>query len=153
MQEDHDFQRERPGSFRRCKLLPHRVRLRSSSSRTSPEETESSSWHVTLVDEYNTSQFCCQCHHALVAPRVTHSLSKIEGSKSMLRKLERKHFKRLSDERYSEKPHGLRCCSFCPNESGSPKFHHRDLNSAQNIMDIYLSLAQTGTRPEVFSRC
>ncbi len=151
MQEDHDFQRERPGSFRRCKLLPHRVRLRSSSSRTSPEETESSSWHVTLVDEYNTSQFCCQCHHALVAPRVTHT--KIEGSKSMLRKLERKHFKRLSDERYSEKPHGLRCCSFCPNESGSPKFHHRDLNSAQNIMDIYLSLAQTGTRPEVFSRC
>ena len=107
---------------------------------------------VTLVDEYNTSQYCCRCHHALLKPKVTHSRAKIEGSKSLTEKLERKHFKRISDERYSEKPHGLRYCSFCWNESASPKFHHRDLNSAQNIMDIYLSLAKTGKRPDVFLR-
>jgi hypothetical protein len=107
---------------------------------------------VTLVDEYNTSRYCCRCHHALLKPKVTHSLAKIEESKSLTKKLERKHFKRISDERYSEKPHGLRYCSFCWNESASPKFHHRDLNSAQNIMDIYLSLAQVGKRPDVFLR-
>ena len=108
---------------------------------------------VTLVDEYCTSQYCCRCHHALLEPKVTHSLAKIDGSKSLLKKLESNHFKRTRDGRYSEKPHGLRYCSYCWNESGSPKFHHRDLNSAQNMMDIYLSLARTGKRPEVFSRC
>ena len=108
--------------------------------------------NVTLVDEYNTSQYCCRCHHALLKPKVSHSRAKIEGSKSLTKKLERKHFKRMSGERYSEKPHGLRYCIFCWNESASPKFHHRDLNSAQNIMDIYLSLAQIGKRPDVFLR-
>ena len=107
---------------------------------------------VTLIDVYNTSQYCCQCHHALLKLKVTHSLDKIENSKSLTMKLERRHFRRISDEMYSEKPHGLRYCSFCWNESASPKFHHRDLNSAQNIMDIYLSLAQTGNRPDVFMR-
>ena len=44
---------------------------------------------VTLVDEYNTSQYCCRCHHALLKPKVTHSRAKIEGSKSLTKKLER----------------------------------------------------------------
>ena len=48
---------------------------------------------------------------------------------------------------------GVRQCSFCWNSKDCPKFHHRDLNSAENMMDIYLSLAQSGERPEVFARC
>ncbi len=29
---------------------------------------------VTLVDEYNTSQYCCQCHHALLEVKTVHSI-------------------------------------------------------------------------------
>jgi hypothetical protein len=107
---------------------------------------------VTLVDEYNTSRYCCDCHRSLVEPRASHSLAKILGSKALTRKLNGKGFRKVSETRYTERLHGVRECSFCWNESGSPKFHHRDLNSAQNILDIYVSLASSGTRPDVFRR-
>jgi hypothetical protein len=107
---------------------------------------------VTLIDEYNTSRYCCRCHHVLLEPRATHSLAKIMDSQILTNKLERKSFRKLSDTIFEEKLHGVRQCSFCRNESGCPKFHHRDLNSAQNMMDVYLSLASNRTRPDVFLR-
>ena len=107
---------------------------------------------VTLVDEYNTSRYCCKCHSGLVAPVATHSLQKIRGSDVLTRKLERNRFRKADETSYSETLHGVRQCTFCWNLSGSPRFHHRDLNSAENMMDIYLSLASSGARPEAFSR-
>lgn len=107
---------------------------------------------VTLVDEYHTSQYCCLCHHELLQPKASHSVEKVEASKKLKRKLEKGHFRKKNEQKYEEKPHGLRYCSFCWTMDCSPTFHHRDLNSAQNIMDIYLSLAEHGHRPEVFTR-
>ena len=107
---------------------------------------------VTLVDEYNTSQYCCLCHHKLLQPRVSHSVEKVEESKKLHTKLMRGHFRQKSDKKYEEMPHGLRYCSSCWTMDCCPTFHHRDLNSAQNITDIYLSLAEHGNRPEVFTR-
>ena len=107
---------------------------------------------LTLIDEYNTSQYCHKCHHKVLPATVSHSLEKIQQSAVLKRKLDRNHFRIIRPEKYQERPHGLRYCSYCKNEHGSPTFHHRDLNSARNILCIYLSLASTGSRPQVFQR-
>ena len=78
---------------------------------------------VTLVDEYNTSRYCCKCHHSLLAPIATHSLEKILNSKVLTRKFERNGFRKVSDTNFVETLHGVRQCSFCWNSSGCPKFH------------------------------
>ena len=66
---------------------------------------------VTLIDEYKTSQLCCLCHHKLLQPKVTHSLEKISASAKLQQKLNKGHFRRKSDTKYVEKPHGLSYCS------------------------------------------
>lgn len=107
---------------------------------------------VELIDEYNTSKFCHLCHGALKEIKVSHSVQKIQDSPSLQKKRDRHHFKRTPGGNYTEKPHGLRYCSSCRNPQGAPTFHHRDFNSANNILDIYISLARDQTRPLVFRR-
>ena len=80
------------------------------------------------------------------------SVQKVLGSKKLEDKLKKGHFRKKTEMKYEERPHGLRYCSHCCTMDDSPIFHHRDLNSAQNMMDIYLSIAECGTPPEVFTR-
>ena len=107
---------------------------------------------VTLIDEYKTSQLCCKCHTPLHTPTMRHSPGKVENSKILLRKLACKHFHCGANGSFTERPHGLRSCGQCRNEKGAPLFCHRDLNSAQNMLDLYVSLAREYGRPLSFRR-
>jgi hypothetical protein len=48
--------------------------------------------------------------------------------------------------------YGVRRCRFCEEQTGRPLFWHRDVNAARNIMDVYVSLADTGKRPTPLTR-
>lgn len=48
--------------------------------------------------------------------------------------------------------YGVLRCRFCEEQTGRPLFWHRDVNAARNIMDVYVSLADTGKRPTPLTR-
>ena len=48
--------------------------------------------------------------------------------------------------------YGVLRCRFCEEQTGRPLFWHRDVNAARNIMDVYVSLADTGKRPTPLMR-
>ena len=88
---------------------------------------------VSLVHEAYTSQKCCRCHQQL-QPVYTTRVNE-------------------AGERTRVEVHGVKRCTHCRNEHKpwAPKFWHRDVNAAWNILQIYLALGATETRPSAFN--
>ena len=88
---------------------------------------------VTLIDEFHTSQRCCVCHA---------QLDKVFGKPY-----------RFRDQAEQRDLFGVRRCSGeCRTSHGKRLYLHRDLNSAVNMITIYMNLANAGGRPQAFAR-
>ena len=87
---------------------------------------------VTLVGEPYTSQKCCRCHNQLDSVFTT-------------KRDDTGNTKRVE-------VHGVKKCANCQNEKHpqAPKYWHRDINAAWNILNIYLALGRGEARPSPF---
>ena len=91
---------------------------------------------VTLVDEPYTSQKCCRCHSQLKSVFTTKKVDDIGNTKRV-------------------QVHGVKKCATCKNEKEKssqqhPKYWHRDINAAWNILFLYLTLGKRDERPDIF---
>ena len=104
---------------------------------------------VTLIREAYTSQKCSQCLSQLEPWRTT-SFSKRGRDTSLAVRPD--GICCPATRRVSTKEiHGVRLCLSCRGKDDHPRFWHRDVNAARNMVAIYLSLATNRTRPECFN--
>ena len=101
---------------------------------------------ITLIKEHLTSQVCSRCVSSIDSvqlhkPTVRHSFEKVHDSHKMWKRKEGFLFR---DGQYFEKPTGIRCCRFCRDGRNRPLFHHRDLNSAKNMLRLYEHFVEHG---------
>jgi hypothetical protein len=104
---------------------------------------------ITLIHEAYTSQKCSYCHSQLEAWKCKTRDSRCKSqmfttmgdSTCSIEEVDRFHVKEI---------HGVRVCRNCRGKDNHPRFWHRDVNSARNMISIYLSLARDRTRPECF---
>ena len=105
---------------------------------------------VTLIREAYTSQKCSQCRSQL-EPWKTTSFSSDRGRDTSLA-VRSDGVCCPAPRRAGEKEiHGVRVCLSCRGKDDHPRFWHRDVNAARNMVAIYLSLASNKTRPDCFN--
>ena len=91
-------------------------------------------FNTVLIDEYNTSKLCCNCHKE--------NDNKVINSKSLFRLLTCKHCNGGGSENLNNSP--LKCS----------KFLNRDMNSCLNMQCIVNAyLTENRKRPKEFIRC
>jgi hypothetical protein len=91
-------------------------------------------FNTVLIDEYNTSKLCCNCHKE--------NDNKVINSKSLFRLLTCKHCNGGGSENLHNSP--LKCS----------KFLNRDMNSCLNMQCIVKAyLTENRKRPKEFTRC
>jgi len=91
-------------------------------------------FNTVLIDEYNTSKLCCNCHKE--------NDNKVINSKSLFSLLTCKHYNGRGSENLHNSP--LKCS----------KFLNRDMNSCLNMQCIVKAyLTENRKRPKEFTRC
>ena len=104
---------------------------------------------VTLIHEAYTSQKCSKCHSQLEAWKCKTRDSRYKSQTYTALRDGTCSVEEVDGFQVKE-IHGVRVCRNCHGKDNHPRFWHRDVNSARNMIAIYLSLARDRTRPECF---
>ncbi len=104
---------------------------------------------VTLIQEAYTSQKCSQCYSQLEAWKSTTTSKR--GRNAALAVHPGGVCYPTTRCARAEEIHGVRVCLSCRGNDDHPRFWHRDVNAARNMVAIYLSLATDRMRPECFN--
>ena len=97
-------------------------------------------FNTLLIDEYNTSKKCCNCHKDIENVKIgSNSKFRLLGCKECKRKCNKTNIGSPEDENNSMEK--------------SYSFLTRDKNSCINMLNIIQHIINKGRRPKVFSRC